>query len=200
MPKETDLAEHLGVSRNIVREALSRLRMLGIVESKKRKGMVLAEPDLLSGVQRVLDPSILGEEAMKNVFELRLVLEVGMSDLLFSRMTPADLEELQSIAEKEAKDPKTKSLKVRLGYEIEFHSKLYEMSGNDTLKRFQNMLLPVFNYMMEVEASLEMKPEKGDIDHFDLIETLRTGTPSQFRENMHEHLKPHYARLKNGRS
>ncbi len=98
LPKETELAEGLGVSRNVIREALSRLRMLGIIETKKRKGMVLAEPDLLSGLRRVMDPGMLGDEAMKNLFELRLVLEVGMSDLLFARMTPKHLEELESIA------------------------------------------------------------------------------------------------------
>ena len=32
LPKEIELAERLGVSRKIVREALSRLRMLGMVE------------------------------------------------------------------------------------------------------------------------------------------------------------------------
>ena len=157
--------------------------------------MVLTEPDLLSGVERVLDPSILSQEALKNIFELRLVLEVGMGDLIFARLNEEDLDILKNIADREAKDPKTTSLKVRLNYEIEFHSKLYEMSGNDTLKRFQKMLLPVFNYMMEVEARLEKKPEKGNVDHFDLIQTLKTGTPAQFRENMREHLTPHYERL-----
>ena len=42
IPKEIELAEALGVSRNVVREALSRLRMLGMIETKKRRGMVLA--------------------------------------------------------------------------------------------------------------------------------------------------------------
>jgi len=195
LPKEIELAEYLGVSRNIVREALSRLRMLGIVETKKRKGMVLAEPDLLSGVKRILDPNILGEDTLQDIFELRLVLEVGMADLLYARMVPEDLDELQRIADNEANDPKTISLKVRLDYEIQFHSKLYSMSGNNTLRRFQKMLLPVFNYMMEVESALNIHPEKGNISHLDLIETLRNGSPKLFRENMREHLTPHYARL-----
>jgi len=195
LPKEIELAETLGVSRNIIREALSRLRMLGMIESKKRKGMVLTEPDLFSGVERVMSPNILGVNTMKDIFELRLVLEVGMSDLLFARCKPEYIEALEKTAEKEAKDPKISSLKVRLSYEIEFHSKLYEMSGNETLKRFQNLLLPMFNYMMEVESKLETKPEKGNISHFDLVETLKSGTPAQFRENMREHLKPHYTRL-----
>lgn len=196
LPKEMELAQYLGVSRNIVREVLSRLRMLGFVESKKRKGMVISEPDLLGGVQKVLDPDLLGDIAMQNIFELRLVLEVGMGDLLFARMKPEDLTTLEDIANREAKDPDCpNSIKARLKYEIEFHSHLYKMSGNDTLTRFQSMLLPVFNYMMEEEAKLSRKPEKGNISHFDLIETLRSGTPDKFRENMREHLKPHFGKL-----
>lgn len=195
MPKEIELAEYLGVSRNIVREALSRLRMLGMIASKKRKGMVLSEPDLLSGVERVLSPNILSEESMKDIFELRLVLEVGMGDLIYARLGEGDIKTLEDIARREANDPQTDKLKVRLKHEIAFHSKLYEMTGNDTLKRFQSMLLPVFHYMMEVESKLGLKPESGKISHLDLIETLKNGTPADFRKNIREHLNPHYYRL-----
>lgn len=196
LPKETELAENLGVSRNIIREALSRLRMLGIIESRKRKGMILSEPDILSGLSRILDPSFLGEQSLKNIFEFRLVLEVGMGDLLFARKTPQDLDTLQDIAIRESEDPECEvSQDVRSSYEIEFHGKLYDMTGNDTLARFQSMLLPVFNYMMEVESKLKEEPPRGTITHFDLIETLKTGTPKKFRENMRNHLTPHYARL-----
>ena len=195
LPKEIELAEYLGVSRNIVREALSRLRMLGMIASKKRKGMVLSEPDLLSGVERVLSPNILSEESMKDIFELRLVLEVGMGDLIYARLGEGDIKTLEDIARREANDPQTDKLKVRLKHEIAFHSKLYEMTGNDTLKRFQSMLLPVFHYMMEVESKLGLKPESGKISHLDLIETLKNGTPADFRKNIREHLNPHYYRL-----
>ena len=195
LPKEIELAEYLGVSRNIVREALSRLRMLGMIESKKRKGMVLSEPDLLSGVERVLYPNILSDESMKDIFELRLVLEVGMGDLIYARLQENDIKDLEEIATEEANDPQTDQLKVRLNHEIAFHSKLYEMTGNDTLKRFQSMLLPVFHYMMEIESKLGLKPESGKISHLDLIETLRSGSPTDFRKNIREHLNPHYDRL-----
>src|SRR5699024_6216025 len=60
IPKETELAEALGVSRNVVREALSRFRMQRLVESKKKRGMVFSRPDLLRGIKRLLDPQILG--------------------------------------------------------------------------------------------------------------------------------------------
>src|SRR5699024_9911896 len=72
IPKETELAESLGVSRNVVREALSRFRMQQLVETKKRRGMIFSHPDLLSGIERLLDPQILGEETLQDIFELRL--------------------------------------------------------------------------------------------------------------------------------
>ena len=196
LPKETELAEALGVSRNIIREALSRLKMLGIVESRKRKGMILSKPDILSGLSRMLDPNLLGEESLKNIFELRLVLEVGMGDLIYARKKASDIDELMDIASREAEDPTCQdSQQVRSAYEIEFHGKLYQMTGNDTLTRFQSMLLPVFNYMMEVESSLQKEPSRGNVSHFDLIETIKNGNPAKFRESMRNHLTPHYERL-----
>ena len=196
LPKEIEIAEKLGVSRNVVREALSRLRMMGMVESKKRKGMVITEPDLLSGMTRIMDPALLGEENMQDIFELRLVLEVGMADLLFTRKTDEDIQELKDIAKREEKDPKCKnSQKHRSQYEIEFHGKLYAMSKNSTLTRFQKLLLPIFNYMLAVEATLEEAPPRGKINHFDLIDALENGDAALFRERMREHLTPHFVRL-----
>lgn len=196
LPKEMELATRLGVSRNIVREALSRLRMLGMVESKKRKGMIITEPDLLSGMTRIMDPSLLGQENMQDIFELRLVLEVGMADLLFARKKAKDILVLKDIAHREANDPRCKSSQeVRSDYEIKFHGMLYSMTGNSTLARFQKLLLPVFNYMIEVESTLDKAPTRGKINHFDLIKTLEEGTAADFRRNMREHLTPHYDRI-----
>lgn len=49
IPNEMDLAASLGVARNVLREALSRLKMIGMIESRPRRGMVLREPSLLGG-------------------------------------------------------------------------------------------------------------------------------------------------------
>src|ERR1700754_2303211 len=85
IPKETEIAQALGVSRNVVREALSRLRMLGMIESRKKRGMVLVSPDILQAFERVLDPPIIDDATLEDIFELRLVIEMGLADLLFVR-------------------------------------------------------------------------------------------------------------------
>lgn len=188
LPKELELAEALGVSRNVLREALSRLRMLGMIETKKKRGMILARPDILGTFERVLDPLIIDTETLQDIFELRLVLEMGLADLIYIRKTDKDIAELENIARKEVNHDNS----FRIKNEIAFHGKLYEMSGNDTLKRFQIMLLPIFDYVV----TLEKKPTRGKVNHMDLVQLLKTGTKEDFKIGMEAHLKPHFDRLK----
>jgi GntR family transcriptional repressor for pyruvate dehydrogenase complex len=188
LPKEIELAEALGVSRNVVREALSRFRMLGMIETRKKRGMILSRPDILGTFERVLDPLIIDDNTLQDIFELRLVLEMGLADIIFLKKTEKDIQELEEIAQKEVADGEKP---FRIKNEIDFHGKLYEMTGNDTLKRFQVMLLPIFGYVV----NLEQPYKPGPVKHLDLVEILKTGTKEGFRAKMREHLKPHFDRL-----
>jgi GntR family transcriptional repressor for pyruvate dehydrogenase complex len=186
LPTENEMAQSLGVSRNVVREALSRLRMLGIVETRKKRGMIMSKPDILGSFERVLDPTIIDEPTLRDIFELRLALEMGLPDLLFPRLTDEHVQILDKIArEEETSDS------FRIQNEIAFHGKLYEITGNNTMKRFQNMLLPIFAYVI----TMEKKPIRGKISHSGLVELLKTGNKEAFRQGMLEHLRPHFERL-----
>jgi len=189
LPTETEIASALGVSRNVLREALSRLRMLGMIESRKKRGMVLTKPDVLGAFEKVLDPLIIDKDTLQDIFELRLALEMGLAELLYLRKTDKDLEELETIAKAEKKH---KDNDFRIKTEIAFHGKLYEITGNNTLKRFQSMLLPIFGYVL----TLEKKTIMGKVTHLDLVEILKNGTRDDFKEGMYQHLKPHFDRLK----
>ncbi len=188
LPTEMELSEALSVSRNILREGLSRLRMLGFIESKKKRGMILTSPDILGSFERVLNLQLMDKETLKNLFELRLVLESGLADLLFLRKTDQDIAELEEIIRQEEFPDNDV---FRVNSEIAFHGKLYEITGNDTLKRFQIMLLPVFDYVLQNEN----RSIKSNITHTDLVRILKDGTKEDFVLAMREHLRPHYENL-----
>jgi DNA-binding FadR family transcriptional regulator len=135
IPKEIELAEALGVSRTVVREALLRMRMMGLIESKKKKGAVITSPDLFGIMSKSMNPHVLGQETLKEIFEIRLVLEIGMADFLFQRVTKEDIEALKEIVSKEP--PVTDHHLFNIEHEIAFHGKLYEITGNETMKKFQ---------------------------------------------------------------
>jgi GntR family transcriptional repressor for pyruvate dehydrogenase complex len=193
IPKEVELAETLGVSRTVVREALSRMRMMGMIESKKKKGAVITSPDLFGIMSKSMNPYILDQEALKEFFEIRLVLEIGMADFIFQRVTKKDIEELKAIVANEP--PSTQYHLFNIEHEIAFHGKLYEITGNQTLKKFQRMLLPVFDYVHN--SGLLKKPAslKKFVSHKGLVDIIENGSPELFRNAMRNHLENHFARL-----
>ncbi len=193
IPKEIELASSLGVSRTVIREALLRLRMMGLIESKKKKGAVITSPDLFGIMGKSMNPHILDQDTLKEIFEIRLVLEIGMADLLFLRVTKKDIIELKEIVSNEP--PAAKYHLFNIEHEIAFHGKLYEISGNQTLKKFQRMLLPVFDYVHNSGLLKKQPLLKTFISHKDLVKILEKGTPEEFRNGMRNHLQNHFARL-----
>ncbi len=193
IPKELELAETLGVSRTVIREALLRLRMMGLIESKKKKGAVITSPDLFSMLSKSMNPHILDQETLREIFELRLVLEIGMADFLFHRVTKEDIAELKQIVKNEPPVPQYHVFNI--DHEIAFHGKLYEITGNETLKKFQGMLLPVFDYVHKSGLLKKQPLLKTFTSHKTLVHILEKGTPEEFRNGMRNHLENHFARI-----
>jgi DNA-binding FadR family transcriptional regulator len=193
IPKEIELAEALGVSRTVIREALMRLRMMGVIESKKKKGAVITSPDVFGIIAKSMNPYILTQETLKDIFELRLVLEIGMADFIFQRIRPEDIAELREIVSNEPATPQYHLFNIE--HEIAFHGKLYEITGNDALKKFQKMLLPVFDYVHHSGLLKKQPLLKTFVSHKGLIDVLENGSPELFRNAMRNHLENHFARL-----
>lgn len=193
IPTELELSTSLGVSRTVVREALLRLRMMGLIETKKKKGTVITSPDLFAILGKSMNPHILDQETLKEIFEIRLVLEIGMADFLFSHITPEDIKELKEIVENE---PETsKDYIFDIDHEIAFHGKLYEITGNQTLKKFQRMLLPVFDFVNNSGLLKKNVTLNKFVSHKGLVDILENGSPELFRNAMRNHLENHFQRI-----
>lgn len=193
IPTEVELAGALGVSRSVIREALVRLRMIGLIASKKHRGTVITNPDLLALLEKRMIPQVLDDETLREIFELRLVLEIGMADFIMERITPAQIAELKEIV---ANEPElTASYQFQIEHEIAFHGKLYEISGNETLKKFQKMLLPVFDYVHKSGLLKKEVTVRKFVSHKGLVDILEHGSAEMLRNAMRNHLENHFARL-----
>jgi GntR family transcriptional regulator, transcriptional repressor for pyruvate dehydrogenase complex len=193
IPKEIELSQAMGVSRTVVRESLTRLKTLGIIEAVKHKGTIIKSPDLSALLAKSMIPRMLDNSTLKDIFELRLVIEIGMADLIFQHVTPEDIAELEQIINKEPE--KSDDVLFDVEHEIKFHGKLYEIARNETLLKFQQILLPVFNYMYD--SGLINKPirKRTHVSHQGLVNVLKNGTPDKFRAAMRNHLENHFQRL-----
>jgi GntR family transcriptional repressor for pyruvate dehydrogenase complex len=193
IPKEMELAAQLGVSRTVVREAVSRLRMRGLLETRRKRGTVITNPDVMGILEKNLYPGILDDATLRNIFELRMVLEIGMGDLIFERVTQNDIDELYAIVENEPTNAEETLFDV--DQEVKFHGKLYQITGNDTLERFQQMLLPVFKYVHESGILRRPITNKRFVSHRGLVDVIQHGSPEGFRNAMRNHFENHFQRI-----
>jgi DNA-binding FadR family transcriptional regulator len=143
-------------------------------------------------MERVIDLQLLDKGTLKDIFELRLVLEIGIADLLFLRKTDSDLKILEEIVEK---DEKANNNVEHKKYDVEFHSMLYKISGNETIQRFQNILLPIFDGMDKSLYTINIEETPGYVYHRDLLNVLKEGTPEEFRNKMRSHLMQYFNKL-----
>ena len=193
IPKEVELAEAMGVSRTVVREALARLKMIGLIESKKKKGAIITNPNLLALLEKRMIPQMLDQDTLRDVFELRLMLEVGMADFIMERVTPQDIDTLKEIVANEPDLSSTYQFQIQ--HEIDFHGKLYEISGNETLKNFQKMLLLVFEYVHNSGLLKKEMAVKKYVSHKGLVDIIEHGSAEMLRNGMRNHLENHFARI-----
>ena len=193
IPKEVELAESMGVSRTVIREALIRLKMIGLIDTRKHRGAIITNPDLMSLLSKSLNPHILDDGTLKDIFELRLVIEIGMGDLIFDRVTQKDIEELRAIADEYP--IATETMAFNIAHEIKFHGKLYEITGNNTLIGFQKQLLPIFQYVNDSGILERPGRIKKYVSHKGLVDIIENGTPELFRNAMRNHLENHFQRL-----
>ena len=166
---------------------------LGLVDSIKHKGTVLTSPNLAQVLQKSMIPKILDDETLKNIFEIRLILEIGMADSIFRNITDKDIRELENITNSEPES--TREVLFDIDHEVKFHGKLYQITNNYTLMNFQTILLPAFNYVYDSGLINRPIKKKKHVSHKQLVEVLKTGSPKKFREGMRKHLDNHFDRL-----
>ncbi|MGQ7868635.1 FadR/GntR family transcriptional regulator [Sunxiuqinia sp. sy24] len=193
IPKEMELASTMGVSRTVIRESLNRLKTMGMIESKKHKGTIIKSPSITTILQKSMIPHILDISTLKNAFEMRLIMEVGIADFIFQRMTENDIKELEEIVNQEPEQ--SRNIMFDVDHEIRFHGKLYEMTRNESLITFQTILYPVFRYVYD--SGLIDKPADNVqyVSHKGLVKVLKEGTADEFRNAMREHLENHFQRI-----
>lgn len=190
IPNELELASSLGVARSVLREALSRLKMMGMIESRTRKGMILTEPSILGVMKKVIDPRILSESSLFDILGFRIALEMGICDDLFRNITFEDIAELEEI--------------VRMGIvfenneyapisEFTFHAKLYEITGNRTIREFQEIIHPVMVFVKDKfkeflePINIEMKRRGELVTHADLLEYIKRRDEVGYRNALERH-------------
>jgi GntR family transcriptional repressor for pyruvate dehydrogenase complex len=185
-----------GVSRSVVREALSQLKYEGLLESRQGKGVTVVGP---SGRRsfRLEAVGVLNREDLAQFYEMRAIIEAEAAALAACRRSIRDIRHLRSCLERMAQ-----AVERRIdGTEpdLAFHRIIAGMSGNKYLKDLMDYLNGKAGLVIRTardHSSRDAKlPAAVQKEHEDIFQALEAGDAARARAETLRHLKNAARRL-----
>jgi DNA-binding FadR family transcriptional regulator len=177
LPTEYEFVRQLGISRNSLREALKSLESVGIVETRHGLGSYVGRASLeplIAGMAFNLVQGINEDtRTLRELLELREILEVELIRRVTGRHTPEQLDELEAIVV--AMEEQAVSGVADADVDQAFHHALYEPLENRVVAQ---LLGAFFDILAAVESQLPEAthtPEANARWHRAIVEASRRG-------------------------
>lgn len=143
LPTESAIMQAQGVSRTVVREAISRLQASGLVETRHGIGTFVLDTPNATGLR--IDPATVGTlRDLLSILELRISLEVEAAGLAAQRRSPEQLAGMRGFLDK-LREATARSSDAAAS-DFQFHLQIAEATGNryftDIMNHLGTALIP----------------------------------------------------------
>ncbi|MEU1487573.1 FadR/GntR family transcriptional regulator [Streptomyces sp. NPDC005752] len=131
LPKESELAAELGLSRNSLREAVRALSLIRILDVRQGDGTYVTSLDpqlLLEALSFVVD--FHRDDTVLEFFAVRRILEPAATGMAALRITEEELDALSAQLDALGPDPSVEAL---VEGDLEFHRGIVRSCGNSVL-------------------------------------------------------------------
>lgn len=171
---EISLANRLGVSRTPVREAIRKLELEGLVIMIPRKGAQVAK---------------ITEKSLRDVIEIRCVLEEFAASLACERITEEGKEKLKEAHRQFVEAAQTNDIIDIVEKDEQFHDAIFQATCNDRLITIINNLREQFyRYRMEYVKDIEQHSVLVN-EHELLLRAIYDGDSETAKRIMRTHLQ-----------
>jgi GntR family transcriptional regulator, transcriptional repressor for pyruvate dehydrogenase complex len=180
LPSEPELSLHFGVARSVVREALAKLKTLGIIEVFQGKGAFVADMplELLFLQVRRLNPE---RTNPKHLWEIRTILEMHSASEAASKRSRDDLLGLERIIQ-ESHENHRKNAPYADENE-RFHRLVARASGNPVLEQLISDLISLLS------PQILQRGTPSTLEHQKILDAIRAHQASEAANFMKQHLQ-----------
>jgi DNA-binding GntR family transcriptional regulator len=171
---ESRMAHELGSGIPLVREALVALEHQGFVQKTPYKGTTVTK----------LEP-----KQIQDNFQLRVELEPLAIEWAKRNVTPGDIAELRRLIARMEKAASSLDLDDFYQNDLEWHRKLWALSGNSYLEDvLERLVVPLFAFfVMKTSQEKEAYVESAAM-HAKIVDALADGSPAEVRALMKDSL------------
>ncbi len=179
LPSEMSMAKSFGVSRTVIREAVSRLKSEGLVESRQGSGVFVRTGSMDTPFR--IDPAVTASaQSLLQVVELRRGLESEIAALAAERRSPAQLDEIRAALD--AIDADVQAGGDGVDADMAFHRAIARATGNPHFLSLWDFLGQFLRGAMIVTRALEARrPDMGSQvlnEHHALLAAIASGDPA----------------------
>ena len=187
---ERELSDKLGVSRTSVREALSALDFLGILESRQGEGTFISNVSEQVLIEPLALFMMMDREASLELLEVRKMMESDAAELAAFRAEDEDIEKMSKALALMEQDLKQKVL----GEENDaiFHYSIAEATRNTMLMKMMSLISDLLVQNMRTSRQY-LYNKKGNAEklyqqHCNIYRAIKEGNPKQAKQEMFDHL------------
>jgi GntR family transcriptional repressor for pyruvate dehydrogenase complex len=186
LPSERDLAQRLKVSRSSVRQAMTELRVMGLVEVRHGDGAYLRRP-LAARVPAIEREVAATDPDYGALVEARVAIERTLARLAAERRTEGDLAALRASIVQMREEVGGGAL--GLDGNRSFHAAVGTASHNDVLRDFLTSLGARIDRLSYVSLSRPRQSELSLETHELIYEAIESGDAAAAERLMGEHVR-----------
>lgn len=169
---EQKLADHFGVSRTLVRQALFQLSQNRLIRLEPARGAFVATPSVAEA---------------KQVFAVRRMLETEMTRAFVQTVTPAKIKALREHVAEEKEAVSNQDVAGRTELLRDFHVRMAELMGNQVLAELLRELISRCALITLMYQSSTAAEHSSD-EHAEIVKALAARDEALAVRLMNEHL------------
>jgi GntR family transcriptional repressor for pyruvate dehydrogenase complex len=146
LPNEMQLMGLLGISRSVLREALSRLNYFGIISSEKKNGIIVKNPKPFAAIGNFLPLLVSSSNDFEKFTYFRYVLECGAAEFAILFGDEQSVGEITKAAKTYLENAnKGLTRDEMIEFDESFHIAIFDAGKNDFLNELSSMVIKHFS-------------------------------------------------------
>jgi GntR family transcriptional repressor for pyruvate dehydrogenase complex len=190
VPSERVLVEQFGTSRIALREAMSTLRALGVLDTEHGRGSTVRRID--ASILEQLLPLMLsleGEQPFEQTFELRLALESRTAYLAALRRTDDEMDQINRLVD-EFRGQAEGKLEEAITSDIAFHMTIARATHNPLFPTVLKAITQFMKYVQTISCTNNpVRRARALQSHESIAEAIRDKDAERARVEMESHLR-----------
>jgi len=188
LPPQRELAEQLGVSRTVVREAVRILVTKGLLETQHGVGTIvkhLTSEQLTEPLSLLIRANGENTISLPHIQQVRSILEIEIAGLAAKMATKEDIDSLFKIWDR--MKSANSNFDVLIECDLDFHRFLGKMTGNPLLVILLDSIRDLLQrYIRKIINHLD--PQTDILPaHYAIIESIKSGNVEEARAAMSDH-------------